>query len=86
MKMSVREARAEFAHALAAAERGEEVVITRNGHPVATLGPVVEEHHKLDKALLDAARRKHGLDQATVSFDDRFDDPDYSREVLGLNR
>lgn len=39
MEMSVREARAQFATALAAAERGERVTITKNGKPVAQLGP-----------------------------------------------
>ena len=39
MKMSVREARANFARALDAAERGEQVSITRNGKTVAELGP-----------------------------------------------
>ena len=39
MEMSVREARAQFAHALSAAERGERVTITKNGKPIAELGP-----------------------------------------------
>ena len=39
MDMSVREARAQFATALAAAERGERVTITKNGKPIAELGP-----------------------------------------------
>lgn len=40
MKMSVREARSNFALALDAAERGESVTITKNGKPVAELGPL----------------------------------------------
>lgn len=39
MEMSVREARANFAHALDVAERGESVTITKNGKSVAELGP-----------------------------------------------
>ncbi|ONF96624.1 type II toxin-antitoxin system Phd/YefM family antitoxin [Sphingomonas jeddahensis] len=39
MEMSVRKARAQFAHPLAAAGRGERVTITKNGKPVAELGP-----------------------------------------------
>lgn len=39
MEMSVREARANFARARDAAERGEHVSITRNGKKVAELGP-----------------------------------------------
>ena len=39
MEMSVREARAQFATALSAAERGERVTITKNGKPIAEIGP-----------------------------------------------
>ena len=39
METSVREARAQFAHVLSAAERGERVTITKNGKPIAELGP-----------------------------------------------
>ncbi|TPG10407.1 type II toxin-antitoxin system Phd/YefM family antitoxin [Sphingomonas oligophenolica] len=39
MEFSVREARAQFATALAAAKRGERVTITKNGKPIAELGP-----------------------------------------------
>jgi len=43
MKMSVREARAHFASALEAAERGEHVIITKNGKAVAEIGPPREK-------------------------------------------
>ena len=37
--VNAREANQAFSHLLAEAEAGEEVVITRRGKPVATLGP-----------------------------------------------
>jgi prevent-host-death family protein len=40
MQMNVSEAKARLSELLAAAERGEEVVIARSGHPVARLVPV----------------------------------------------
>lgn len=39
MQLSVREARAQFAAALTAVENGERVTITKNGKPIAELGP-----------------------------------------------
>lgn len=52
MKMSVREARAQFAAALAAVEKGERVTITKNGTPVAELGPQMRSRKR--KAVLSA--------------------------------
>lgn len=85
MKMSVREARANFASALEAAERGERVTITKNGKPVAEIGPPVTENRKLNWDALDKFRKKRGLDK--IDYDPwpaEFDDPAFGREVLGL--
>lgn len=38
--ISAREANQQFSQLLAAVERGEEVTITRQGHPVAVMAPV----------------------------------------------
>lgn len=72
MEMSVREARAGFAAALSAAERGERVVITKNGKPVAELGPptVSARKVKLDWAELDRIQEKLGIPKPTVPLDD----------------
>ena len=85
MKMSVREARANFAAAIEAAERGEQVVITRNGKPVAELGPAKELPKEDFLARLARVRIETGV--KTVDYDpwpEEFDDPGFSREVLGL--
>ena len=42
VQVSVAQAKAEFASLLARAERGEEVIVTRNGRPVARLVPLPE--------------------------------------------
>ena len=92
MEMSVREARAQFAAALAAAGRGERVTITRNGKAVAELGPPSTEPatHETVWERMARVRREMGLDrQGEVGeFDEEwrreFDDPALSREVLGL--
>ena len=85
MKMSVREARAQFAAALAAVENGERVVITKNGQPVAELGPPPAEQKLSPLARMREESRKRGWDKVQIEFDPEFDDPAYSRRVLGLD-
>lgn len=85
MKMSVREARAQFAVALAAVENGERVTITKNGKPVAELGPPQPKKGGLDFDRLREISKDFGWESATVVFDPEFDDPAYSRKVLGLD-
>jgi prevent-host-death family protein len=41
-QVSIAQAKAEFAGLVARAERGEEIVVTRNGRPVARLAPLRE--------------------------------------------
>lgn len=90
MKMSVREARANFASALDAAERGEHVVITKNGKPVAEIGPPrTEEAPKEGFWERNARIRKEmGLDKPLKRrLDDKwleeFNDPAWTRELFG---
>ncbi|HEX8381978.1 MAG TPA: type II toxin-antitoxin system prevent-host-death family antitoxin [Sphingomonas sp.] len=87
MKMSVRDARAQFAAAIAAAERGERVLITRNGQAVAELGPPSPESG-LDWAALEAFRRAKGWAEVDAEqvWPSEFDDPDFSRRALMLDR
>jgi prevent-host-death family protein len=90
VEMSVREARAQFAAALDAASRGERVTITKNGKPVAELGPPPAP--KVRKPLtweeLDRLQEKLGIPKPEQPLDEewrrRFDDPAFSREALGL--
>jgi prevent-host-death family protein len=86
MKMSVREARAHFAAAIEAAARGERVTITRNGKPVAELGPPGAEGG-LDWEAMRRSRQEQGWDgiKSEDVWPESFDDPAWSREVFGLD-
>ena len=84
MEMSVREAKARFAEASAAAARGERVTVTRYGKPfveiVPARVPVAEDFF----VRLERVRRELGLDGLRLELPDNFDDPAFSRKVLGL--
>lgn len=83
MELSIREAKARFAEAAAAAERGERVVITRHGRPFVEL-VAAQKSGGMDFEKAAAVRRDLGIDGLTVELPDNFDDPAYSRQVLGL--
>ena len=95
MEMSVREARAYFAHALEAAERGERVTITKNGKPVAELGPpkvstLPDTPGGLDWERMARVRQELGLDRydgppLDEAWREAFDDPAWGRELFGLD-
>lgn len=90
MEMSVREARANFAHALEAAERGERITITKNGKPIAEIGPaIIAPKNTFSWERLDQVRREMGLDKSPPDlrsdeewFAD-FNDPVFTRMMLG---
>ncbi len=83
MELSVREAKARFAEAAAAAARGERVVVTKHGRPFVELVPAQGAiGMDFEKAVI--IRRALGLDGLTVRWPDHFDDPVFSRQVLGL--
>jgi antitoxin (DNA-binding transcriptional repressor) of toxin-antitoxin stability system len=90
MELSVREARAQFAFALEAAQRGERVTITKNGKAVAELGPPGPARvNPLTPERVEEVRRELGLDKLPPDtrtneewFAD-FNDPIYTRMMLG---
>ena len=45
-RVQVREAKANLSALVAAAERGEETIITRHGKPVARVVPVIADHDR----------------------------------------
>ena len=47
------EGKTHFSALVEAAEAGETIVITRNGKPVAQLGPLIDERKKVARAALD---------------------------------
>lgn len=53
--VSVAEAKAHLSELIAAAEAGENVVITRRGQPIVSLIPLVSANKKVDLAWLEEA-------------------------------
>ena len=86
MEMSVREAKAKFSEVLAAAERGEAVTITKFGKPIVDLVPARKVKNKINLAAGDAYLKKIGWNPEGLDlWPPEFDDPAFSREVLGLD-
>ena len=92
MEMSVREARAQFATAIAAAERGEKVTITKNCRPVAELGPaaappVQQPKKPWDWDELDRLQEKLGIPKPSRPLDDawvkEFNSSKWTEELFG---
>jgi len=83
MELSIREAKARFTEAAAAAARGERVVVTKHGRPFVELIPAPPTTGMdFEKAAI--IRRELQLDGITVRLSPEFDDPAFSRQVLGL--
>ena len=83
MELSIREAKSRFTEAVAAAARGERVVITKHGHPfVELISAQAPAGTDADRAA--EIRQSLGLDGITVRIAADFDDPVFSQEVLGL--
>jgi len=84
MELSMGEAKARFAEAAAAAARGERVVITKRGQPYVEMVPA-RRAGGMDFKKAAVIRKALGLDGLKVTFDADFDDPAFSRQVLGLD-
>lgn len=83
MNVSVREAKARFTEIAAAAARGERVVVTKHGRPFVELVPA-QAAGGMDFEKAAIVRRELGLDGLTLTLPPTFDDPAFSRQVLGL--
>lgn len=83
MELSVREAKSRFAEAAAAAAEGERVVVTKHGRPFVEL---IRARPSAGMDLVKAAivRRALGLDGVQLTVPPDFDEPAFSRRVLGL--
>ncbi len=83
MELSIREAKARFTEAAAAAARGERVVVTKHGRPFVAL---VAAHRAsgMDFEKAAVVRRELGLEGLNIMLPPDFDDPAFSRRVLGL--
>jgi prevent-host-death family protein len=83
MELSIREAKARFAEAAAAASRGERVVVTRHGRPFIELIPA-QRPGGMDFEKAAIVRHALGLAGVKVRLPADFDDPGLSRRLLGL--
>lgn len=84
MHISIRDAKARFSETIAAAMRGERVIITRYGQPVAELSAPTSGQ-TLDFAAADKYLAEVGWDADAMALPDNFNDPAFSRSVLGLD-
>lgn len=84
MEMALREAKARLSELVAAACNGERVIITRHGHPAVELVRC-DRRGGIDFDRLNSARRRLGLEADGEPWPQEFDDPAFSRQVLGLD-
>ena len=79
------EARVRFEEIVSDAERGERVVITKDGEPAVELVRCRERRGGIDFDKLEADRRRLGIKGDGERWPREFDDPAFSRQVLGLS-
>ena len=83
------EAKVRLAELVSAAERGERVVITKDGEPAVELLRCTKRRGGIDFDKLDADCRRLGIEEASpeeaAAWKADFEDPEFSRKVLGLD-
>ena len=84
MELALREAKARLSELVAAARNGERVIITKHGQPAAELVRC-ERRGGIDFAKLEASRRRLGIGGDRERWPEEFNDPAFSRRVLGLD-
>ena len=91
MQVAISAAKPRLSELVAAAQRGERVVITRYGEPVVELVacPKRKRRGGIDFERLEATCKRLGIEQDPPEVAERmiaaFHDPALSREVLGLD-
>ena len=84
MELAIRDAKARLSELVAAARNGERVIITKHGRPAVELVRC-DWRGGIDFGKLEAARQRLGIDGDGEGWPEEFDDPAFSREVLGLD-
>ena len=91
MELAVSAAKPRLSELIAAAQRGERVVITKRGEPAAELVACPKQHEKPKGDFftrVKEARKRLGIKDVPLQEARRliaeFDDPALSRKVLGL--
>ena len=87
MEVVMSEARARLSELVAAARRGERVVIVEHGEPAVELVGRVKRERRggIDFDKLEATRRRLGIEGDGERWPEEFNDPAFSRRVLGLD-
>ena len=84
MEFPIREAKARLSELVTAARKGERVIITRHGQPTAELVRC-DRRGGIDFEKLEAARRRLGIEGDGEGWPEEFNDPAFSRKVLGFD-
>ncbi|MCE2521305.1 MAG: type II toxin-antitoxin system prevent-host-death family antitoxin [Alphaproteobacteria bacterium] len=82
MELPIREAKARLSELIAAARNGERVNVTSHGQPAAELMRR-DRRGGLDYDRLEAARRRLGIKGDGEGRPEEFNDPAFSRKLLG---
>ena len=86
MEMSVREGKAQFSAIIAAAERGETVTITKHGKVVAEVSPPRKVKNRINLGAGEAYLKSINFNPDGLDlWPSEFDDPAFSRAILGLD-
>ena len=91
MQLAVSAAKPRLSELIAAAERGERVVITKRGEPAVELVACRKRKRRggIDFERLEATCKRLGIEQDPPEVAEKmiaaFQDPAFSREVLGLD-
>ena len=75
MNVSIKEAKNRLSELLHLAEKGETVVLTRHGKPVADLVAHKPKKGGINWEALAAYKKKHGITRVVTFISDDFDDP-----------
>ena len=84
MELAVREAKARLSELIAAAQKGERVVITKRGFPAVELVRCPPQGG-FDSEKLEETLRELGIEGDGERWPEELDDPAFSRRVLGLD-
>ncbi|MDE0144717.1 MAG: type II toxin-antitoxin system prevent-host-death family antitoxin [Nitrospira sp.] len=83
MEFALRQAKARLSELVAAAQGGERVVITKHGQPAVELVRF-SKPGGIDFDKLNEARHRLSIKDDEKAWPEQFDDPAFSRKVLGL--
>ena len=84
MEIGVSAAKARLSELVAAARRGARIVITKYGKRVVELVACKRRGGGFDFEKLEATRRRLGIVGDGEGWPEEFNDPAFSRQVLGL--